>query len=81
MYRILIVEDDPGIAEAVARQAALWELEARCVKDFRNVLGEFRDFAPHLVVLDISLPFFNGYLSFLGLGQYEYRHGDESRRG
>ena len=61
MYRILIVEDDPGIAEAVARQAALWELEARCVKDFRNVLGEFRDFAPHLVVLDISLPFFNGY--------------------
>ena len=61
MYRILIVEDDPGIAEAVARQAALWELKARCVKDFRNVLGEFRDFAPHLVVLDISLPFFNGY--------------------
>ena len=61
MYRILIVEDDPGIAEAVARQAALWELEAPSVKDVRHVLGELRDFAPHRVELDISLPFFNGY--------------------
>lgn len=60
-YRILIVEDDPGIAGAIVRQAALWELEARCVQDFRAVLEEFQAYAPHLVVMDISLPFFNGY--------------------
>ena len=61
MYRILIVEDDPGIAQAVAEQAEMWDLEARCVKNFRNVLAEFSEYDPHLVLLDISLPFFNGY--------------------
>ncbi len=61
VYRILIVEDDPGIATAVAQQAQMWEMDARCVKDFRDVLGEFSAYDPHLVLLDIALPFFNGY--------------------
>lgn len=61
MYRILIVEDDRGIAQAVAQKAAAWELETRCVTDFRDVTRELAEFAPHLVLLDISLPFFNGY--------------------
>lgn len=61
MYRILIVEDDPGIAEAIADQAAAWEMESRQVADFRNVMQTFFQFEPHLVVMDISLPFFDGY--------------------
>ena len=61
MYRILIVEDDPGISAAVAEQMGLWALEVRCAENFRNVLEEFAAFDPHLVLLDISLPFFNGY--------------------
>ena len=61
MYRIFIVEDDPGIAQAIAEQAKLWELETRCVQDFRSVMAEFAAFDPHLVLLDIALPFFNGY--------------------
>lgn len=61
MYRILIVEDDPGIAKAVAAALQKWELDARCVTDFRNVMAEFAQYDPHLVLLDISLPFFNGY--------------------
>ena len=61
MYRILIVEDDRGIAKAIEEQAKLLELEARCVQDFRQVLKEFARFEPHLVLLDIALPFFNGY--------------------
>ena len=60
-YRVLIVEDDRGIAEAIREQAAMWELYARCVRDFRQVMEEFSEFDPHLVLLDISLPFFNGY--------------------
>ena len=60
-YRVLIVEDDRGIAEAIREQAAMWELDARCVRDFRQVMEEFSEFDPHLVLLDISLPFFNGY--------------------
>ena len=61
MYRILLVEDDPGIAQAVCAHLRQWELEARCVQNFRAVMDEFTAFDPQLVLLDISLPFFNGY--------------------
>jgi len=61
MYRLMIVEDDPGIANAVKVQAELWDLEVHIVENFRNVLGEYSEFQPHLVLLDISLPFYNGY--------------------
>ncbi len=61
MYRILIVEDDTGIAEAIKKQLQMWNLEVKCAEDFRNVLSEFSAFNPHLILLDISLPFYNGY--------------------
>ena len=61
MYRLWIVEDDMGIAEAIQTQAELWDMQGRCVRNFRNVMAEFADFDPHIVLLDISLPFFNGY--------------------
>jgi len=61
MYRILIVEDDMGIASAMKKQIEMWDLEAHCVENFRNVLEEFSEFNPQLVLLDISLPFYNGY--------------------
>lgn len=61
MYRMMIVEDDRGIAEAVRTQAEMWDLQVRCVQDFRRVMEEFADFEPHLVLLDIALPCFNGY--------------------
>ena len=60
-YRILIVEDDPGIASALADCMAQWGLQAHCVSDFRHVMDDFMRFQPHLVLLDISLPFMNGY--------------------
>ena len=61
MYRVLIVEDEDAISQAVAEELTQWGLETRCARDFRNVLGEFEAFQPHLVLLDIALPFFNGY--------------------
>ena len=61
MYRILLVEDDSGIAQAICEQGAMWELEVRCVRNFHDVLGEFTAYDPQLVLMDISLPFFNGY--------------------
>lgn len=61
MYRILVVEDDRGIAEAIKTQAELWSLEAVCAENFRDVLADFARVQPHLVLLDITLPFFNGY--------------------
>ena len=64
-HRILIVEDDEAIAGAVSRIIESWGLTPRCVRDFRDVLREFTDFDPHLVLMDITLPFFNGYHSVL----------------
>lgn len=61
MYRLLIVEDDQGITGEICRQGQSWNLECRTVGDFRDVLGEFRGFDPHIVLMDIGLPFFNGY--------------------
>ena len=61
MYRIFLVEDDRGIAEAIAAQTVLWDMETVCVQDFRSVMAEFTACSPHLVLLDISLPFYDGY--------------------
>ena len=61
MYRLFVVEDDPTIAQAICAQAALWDLEAHVARDFRHVLEEYTACQPHLVILDIMLPFFNGY--------------------
>lgn len=61
MYRILIVEDDMAIANAMEQQMSTWGLMVKCARNFQNILQEFTEFAPQLVLLDISLPFFNGY--------------------
>ena len=61
MYKMLIVEDDPTIADEVAAQIEPWGIEAKKADDLRNVMQVFAKFQPHIVLLDISLPFFNGY--------------------
>ena len=61
MYRIYIIEDDNIIAGKIKEHMTSWGFEARCASDFRNIMGEFAEYEPHMVLLDISLPFFNGY--------------------
>ena len=61
MDKILIVEDDRTIAETLASHLAQWGYEVKCVEDFKNVLEEMTEFSPHLILLDIILPFFNGF--------------------
>ena len=61
MYRIFIVEDDAAIAGVIRRHLEGWGYTVRCAERFDDVLSEFAAFDPHLVLLDISLPFFNGY--------------------
>ena len=61
MYKILIVEDDETIASTVEKRISAWGYEARRVSDFRNVISEFAAFDPQLVLLDVMLPFYNGY--------------------
>ena len=59
--RILIVEDDAAIAGAVSRLLESWNMKPCCVRDFRAVTQTFTEFDPHLVLMDVTLPFFNGY--------------------
>lgn len=61
MYRILIIEDDFVIAGALAQQLGAWDFDVDSVIDFKNVLEKFTAYNPQLVLLDISLPFYNGY--------------------
>lgn len=61
MYKIFLVEDDDAIAGAVERHIASWGWEVRRAADYTNVVGEFSAYAPHLVLMDIGLPYRNGY--------------------
>lgn len=61
MYRVLIVEDDKGIAQAIKTQAEMWQMNVHIVENFGNVMAEFAEFEPHIILMDISLPFYNGY--------------------
>ena len=61
MHRIFIVEDDAAIAAALQKHLTTWGFDVRCAEDFRNVLAECTAFDPQLVLLDITLPFYNGY--------------------
>jgi DNA-binding response OmpR family regulator len=61
MHKVLIVEDDGVIAKSIKNHIETWGCEASCVTDFRDVLAQFADYDPQLVLMDISLPFYNGY--------------------
>lgn len=61
MYRLFIVEDDDGIADGISSQASMWGIETVCADDFQNVISQFTEVKPHIVLPDISLPFYNGY--------------------
>lgn len=61
MYTLLIVEDDSTISNALQAQLTAWGYNAVQTEDFKSVSKQFTEVNPHLVLLDISLPFFNGY--------------------
>lgn len=61
MHKILIVEDDMTIAKILANHLAKWNYVTEYVTDFKDVLTQFLNFDPQLILLDISLPYMNGY--------------------
>jgi two-component system response regulator protein BraR/BceR len=60
-YRIFIVEDDQVIARVMQEHLTGWGYQVRCAEDLNDVMAEFGAFDPQMVLLDVSLPFFNGY--------------------
>lgn len=61
MYKILIIEDDMVIAKTVKTHLESWGYEVEYITDFQNVMSHFVSYDPQLVLLDISLPFVNGF--------------------
>ena len=61
MYKILILEDDSALAGAMKKHIQSWNFEVACIRNFENIIPEFIEYDPHIVLIDIMLPFFNGY--------------------
>ena len=59
--RIIVVEDDKGIADGICECLGRWGMEACQIRDFRRVMEEIRGYEPHLVIMDITLPYMSGY--------------------
>lgn len=61
MYKVYVVEDDEIIARTVKKHLQGWDYEVRCAENFSDIMKEFTEFDPHIVLMDVKLPFYNGY--------------------
>lgn len=61
MYRIFIVEDDLKIADILKRKLEQYGYIVEAAAQFRDLLPQLTNFNPHLVLLDINLPYYDGY--------------------
>ena len=61
MYKIYIVEDDRGIADGITACLKTWGMDGRVVSDFMKVTEEIDEYEPHLIILDITLPYLGGF--------------------
>lgn len=61
MYKILIVEDDSALCLNIKKNLSTWNFDTLGIENFEDVLKEFKNTKPHLVLMDVNLPFFDGY--------------------
>lgn len=60
-YKMLIIEDDLNAAQSISRFFDEWGFQSVYVKDFHQIMAQFIQFKPDIVLLDIKLPHYNGY--------------------
>ncbi len=61
MYKVMVIEDDLTIAKAIKDHLSKWDYDVTYVTDFKNIIEQFIRFDPQIVLLDIMLPFYNGF--------------------
>ncbi|MDD6000126.1 MAG: response regulator transcription factor [Lachnospiraceae bacterium] len=61
MNKVYIVEDDPVIAKTVASHLKGWQMECQCTMNFENIIEEMKAFEPDIILMDIKLPYYNGF--------------------
>lgn len=61
MNKVYIVEDDPVIAKTVASHLKGWQMECQCTMNFENIIEEMKEFEPDIILMDIKLPYYNGF--------------------
>ena len=61
MYKIFIIEDDKALCENIKDGVAKWGFAVASIENFDNILEEFTIYKPHLVIMDINLPYFDGF--------------------
>ena len=59
--KIFIVEDDENIVELLGDELRQWGYETKAIKDFNDVANEIGRYNPNLVLMDITLPYYNGF--------------------
>ncbi len=61
MVKVYIVEDDIVIRDTIQKHLSKWGFEVAVVADYNNILNEFLEVEPQLVILDVNLPYFDGF--------------------
>ena len=59
--KVFIVEDDAVIARAVAAHLTTWQMQVQCAGNFEKITEEVEDFQPDIIIMDIKLPYYNGF--------------------
>ena len=61
MKKILLIEDDKDLAVEIALSLEKWEFQVKLIDDFQNIVEEYTKTLPQLVIMDVNLPYFDGF--------------------
>lgn len=59
--KILIIEDEKNIALLLSKELEQWGYTTKGIEDFNNIMSEVSEFEPSIILMDITLPYYNGY--------------------
>ncbi|WP_159882309.1 response regulator transcription factor [Paenibacillus puerhi] len=60
-YNLLIIEDDKDLADAMRKLLDKWGYHIAICEDFEYIMKCFNEVEPHIVLLDINIPAFDGF--------------------